>query len=117
MAMEMWYNKRLQGRMAQLVEHRVHIAGVTGSSPVATRKKRVLEFSRTFFFFPGVQILLYKAILGRCRQFAPPTKLDDIPVVLLTVILSVLDLVDVNSMMEIDKKPTKPDDSVGLLAF
>ena len=24
------------GRMAQLVEHRVHIAGVTGSSPVAT---------------------------------------------------------------------------------
>ena len=24
------------GRIAQLVEHRVHIAGVTGSSPVAT---------------------------------------------------------------------------------
>ena len=35
----------------------------------------------------------------------------------LAVILSVLDLVDVNRIMEIDKKPTKPDDSVGLLAF
>ena len=29
------------GRMAQLVEHRVHIAGVTGSSPVATIKAAV----------------------------------------------------------------------------
>ena len=27
-----------QGRMAQLVEHIVHIDGVTGSSPVATTK-------------------------------------------------------------------------------
>ena len=31
--------------MAQLVEHRVHIAGVTGSSPVATTTE-TLDFSR-----------------------------------------------------------------------
>lgn len=36
------------GRMAQLVEHRVHIAGVTGSSPVATTKFPI-RYGRGFF--------------------------------------------------------------------
>ena len=36
--------------MAQLVEHIVHIDGVTGSSPVATTGK-ALDF-QGFFFFP-----------------------------------------------------------------
>ena len=33
-----WQKVRILGRMAQLVEHIVHIDGVTGSSPVATTK-------------------------------------------------------------------------------
>ena len=38
------------GRMAQLVEHFVHIEGVTGSSPVATTMKRKKLYFFLFFF-------------------------------------------------------------------
>ena len=42
------------GDMAQLVEHIVHIDGVTGSSPVATTgKEEVRWWLLLFFFFPG----------------------------------------------------------------
>ena len=40
---------RKDGRMAQLVEHIVHIDGVTGSSPVATTGKE--EVSQWLLFF------------------------------------------------------------------
>ena len=40
------------GRMAQLVEHIVHIDGVTGSSPVATTMK-TLDFQGFFHFLQG----------------------------------------------------------------
>ena len=40
------------GRMAQLVEHIVHIDGVTGSSPVATTMK-TLDFQGFFRFLQG----------------------------------------------------------------
>lgn len=45
--------------MAQLVEHRVHIAGVTGSSPVATITKGLrFHFGVLFFEFPYTKRLL-----------------------------------------------------------
>ena len=48
-----WYLcKKAHGRMAQLVEHIVHIDGVTGSSPVATtmtRKPLKIKGFRVFF--------------------------------------------------------------------
>ena len=42
----------IHGRMAQLVEHIVHIDGVTGSSPVATTSRALVNitFSRVFIF-------------------------------------------------------------------
>ena len=42
------------GRMAQLVEHIVHIDGVTGSSPVATTPKVLVN--QGLFHFAYVQI-------------------------------------------------------------
>ena len=40
------------GLLAQLVEHRVHIAGVTGSSPVQTTKQeKAFEIQRLSFLF------------------------------------------------------------------
>ena len=45
------YAKHPLGRMAQLVEHIVHIDGVTGSSPVATTNPGLsLERGNLFFF-------------------------------------------------------------------
>ena len=40
------------GLLAQLVEHRVHIAGATGSSPVQTTKKLLLPAGKRSFFSP-----------------------------------------------------------------
>ena len=42
------------GRMAQLVEHIVHIDGVTGSSPVATTTRTLVN--QGFFLFAHTQI-------------------------------------------------------------
>ena len=39
------------GLLAQLVEHIVHIDGVTGSSPVQTTTRKSLEKSRLFLFY------------------------------------------------------------------
>ena len=41
------------GRMAQLVEHIVHIDGVTGSSPVATTNLPDQQWSGSFLSFFG----------------------------------------------------------------
>ena len=45
-------NADILGRMAQLVEHIVHIDGVTGSSPVATTTRLASLLARFFLTLP-----------------------------------------------------------------
>ena len=67
---------REHGRMAQLVEHIVHIDGVTGSSPVATTK---IPGNTAF---PGISSCLARAIISLETRLLPPSPLLGIVMVL-----------------------------------
>ena len=62
---------RHNGRMAQLVEHIVHIDGVTGSSPVATTTENRMQIRHPVFFVAFKQAEKYlQAYTDRSVPFA-----------------------------------------------
>ena len=64
------------GRMAQLVEHIVHIDGVTGSSPVATTNPKKSWEIKAFSFFLSpperVHFPLPTGCISRCERVEQP---------------------------------------------
>ena len=60
------------GRMAQLVEHIVHIDGVTGSSPVATTTVRPKTQFLDGYFMPSIQKSPVQSPKSRKKEGLPP---------------------------------------------